>query len=103
VTITVSDSLASLTRGYNRAAEITYGYEVARHLRSDAQMENVILIALTGYGQSEDRKRSHQAGFDHHPGKPVDPDVLQTLSASHQPSGAEKSPRTWRDISLEGA
>jgi PAS domain S-box-containing protein len=66
------------------------GYEVARRLRSEAQMQNVILIALTGYGQSEDRQHSLAAGFNHHLVKPVDPEVLQTLIASHTPLGAEK-------------
>jgi two-component system CheB/CheR fusion protein len=66
------------------------GYEVAKRLRSEAPMQNVILIALTGYGQSEDRQRSIAAGFNHHLVKPVDPEVLQTLIASHANSGAEK-------------
>jgi PAS domain S-box-containing protein len=69
------------------------GYEVARHLRGERQTENVMLIALTGYGQSEDRQRSKQAGFDHHLVKPVDPDVLQTLISSHAQPGGEKSKR----------
>jgi CheY-like chemotaxis protein len=37
------------------------------------------LIAVTAYGQDEDRRRSHEAGFDHHLVKPVDPDALQRL------------------------
>jgi two-component system CheB/CheR fusion protein len=70
------------------------GYEVARRLRSEAQMQSVNLIALTGYGQSEDRQRSIAAGFNHHLVKPVDPEVLQTLIASNGPSSAEKSKRS---------
>lgn len=69
------------------------GYEVARRLRGEAQMQNIILIALTGYGQSEDRQQSLAAGFNHHLVKPVDPEMLQTLISSHAPSGAEKSKR----------
>jgi DNA-binding response OmpR family regulator len=39
----------------------------------------MVLIALTGWGQEQDRKRSREAGFDHHLVKPVDPKVLMTL------------------------
>ena len=51
------------------------GYAVARHLRA-ALGQRVTLVALTGYGQSEDRRRTSEAGFDAHLVKPVDPDVL---------------------------
>jgi CheY-like chemotaxis protein len=40
-----------------------------------------MLVALTGWGQEEDRKRSHDAGFDYHLTKPVDPVALQKLLA----------------------
>lgn len=55
------------------------GYEVAKRLRSHEQTGRALLIALTGYGQSEDRMRSERAGFDHHLVKPVAQDVLQVL------------------------
>ena len=55
------------------------GYEVARRLRIQPQMKNCFLVALTGYGQDEDRQRSKEAGFDHHLVKPVDPVELQSL------------------------
>jgi PAS domain S-box-containing protein len=51
------------------------GYEVARRLRAD--YDGILLVALTGYGQDEDRRRSKEAGFDHHLVKPVDFEVLQ--------------------------
>ena len=47
------------------------GYEVARHVRLNDALKHVVLIALTGYGQAEDRQRSVQAGFDHHLVKPA--------------------------------
>ena len=47
------------------------GYEVARHVRLNDALKNVVLIALTGYGQAEDHQRSVQAGFDHHLVKPA--------------------------------
>jgi CheY-like chemotaxis protein len=49
------------------------GYEVARQLRRQEGMEKITLIALTGYGREEDRRRSLAAGFDVHLIKPVDP------------------------------
>jgi CheY-like chemotaxis protein len=48
------------------------GYDLARQIRELTASSPVILIAATGYGQSEDRDRAHQAGFDHHLTKPVD-------------------------------
>ncbi|HXG09974.1 MAG TPA: ATP-binding protein, partial [Gemmataceae bacterium] len=56
------------------------GYEVARHLRQQLEHQPV-LVALTGYGQDEDRRRSREAGFDYHLTKPVDPDALQEVLA----------------------
>ncbi|HTU16997.1 MAG TPA: response regulator [Gemmataceae bacterium] len=57
------------------------GYEVARRLRRQAGLENVLLVALTGWGQEEDRRRSQEAGFDRHLIKPVEPKVLETILA----------------------
>jgi two-component system, chemotaxis family, CheB/CheR fusion protein len=58
------------------------GHDVARHLRHRHGTERPVLIALTGWGQDEDRRRSHEAGFDHHLVKPADPAVLEALLAS---------------------
>jgi signal transduction histidine kinase/DNA-binding response OmpR family regulator len=55
------------------------GYEVARRLRQLPGLEGVLLVALTGYGQDEDRQRSRDAGIDHHLVKPADPQALQQL------------------------
>jgi PAS domain S-box-containing protein len=55
------------------------GYEVARRIR--AQNVKSVLIAMTGYGQPEDRQKSKEAGFDYHLTKPVDPARLQDLLA----------------------
>jgi signal transduction histidine kinase/DNA-binding response OmpR family regulator len=57
------------------------GYEVARMLRKQPQGHGVILAALTGYGNEEDRCRSQQAGFDHHLVKPVRLEALRRLMA----------------------
>jgi len=48
------------------------GYDVARHLRTERGGETLTLVALTGWGTDDDRKRAHDAGFDHHLTKPVD-------------------------------
>ncbi|MFN3652254.1 MAG: ATP-binding protein [Armatimonadota bacterium] len=65
------------------------GYEVARQLRQDARFSNATLIAVSGYGQSEDLERSRAAGFDHHVVKPVDPGKLERLlrDAAEQRTG----------------
>ena len=55
------------------------GYEVARRLRQDEVHRDVFLIAMTGYGLEEDRRRSHEAGFNAHLVKPVDLDALTAL------------------------
>ncbi|SEK26790.1 His Kinase A (phospho-acceptor) domain-containing protein [Roseateles sp. YR242] len=55
------------------------GYEVARRIRSLPEMNDALLIALTGYGQLDDRRRAHEAGFDVHLVKPADPDAVVEL------------------------
>ncbi len=55
------------------------GYEVARELRKQPALANVQLAALTGWGQQEDRRRSKEAGFDHHLVKPAEPRALDEL------------------------
>lgn len=55
------------------------GYEVAKQLRKLPETHHAVLIALTGYGQPEDQKRTTSAGFDHHLLKPVDPKVLSSF------------------------
>jgi PAS domain S-box-containing protein len=55
------------------------GYTVAKRLRAIPELDAVTLIAMTGYGQEEDRKRSRDAGFDHHLVKPIDLAVLTAL------------------------
>jgi PAS domain S-box-containing protein len=55
------------------------GYEVAARIREDQSLRDTVIIAVSGYGQEEDRLRSRQAGIDHHFVKPVDHDVLLKL------------------------
>jgi PAS domain S-box-containing protein len=57
------------------------GYDLAQRLRQQPGLENLLLVAMTGWGQEEDRRRSQQSGFDHHLVKPVDPETLRQLLA----------------------
>ena len=52
------------------------GYEVARRIRATHRGREVVLVALTGWGQADDKKRAADAGFDEHLTKPVDPEML---------------------------
>ena len=58
------------------------GYEVATRLRQQAIFKEVVLVAMTGYGQDSDRKRSHDSGFDHHLVKPPDFEKLKQILAA---------------------
>jgi DNA-binding response OmpR family regulator len=55
------------------------GFEAARRIRAQQGGAAMLLIALTGWGQEEDRRRTKEAGFDHHITKPVEFNVLQKL------------------------
>ena len=57
------------------------GYGVARALRSDPATAGTRLVAVSGYGQDEDRRRTREAGFDRHLVKPVNPDELREVLA----------------------
>ncbi len=61
------------------------GYEVARRLRGEAGCGGALLVAVTGYGQDEDRRRAREAGFDHHLVKPADLATLQEILARAEP------------------
>jgi PAS domain S-box-containing protein len=58
------------------------GYEVAKKLRAQPEFQSLVITALTGYGQAEDRRRSQEAGFNHHLTKPPDPFALAELLTS---------------------
>jgi CheY-like chemotaxis protein len=58
------------------------GYEVARRMRQQPGTEKIMLAALTGWGQQEDRRRTSEAGFDHHLVKPPETESLERLLAS---------------------
>jgi two-component system CheB/CheR fusion protein len=58
------------------------GYQVARSLRARPELAGLLLVAVTGYAEDEARRLSHEAGFDHHLVKPVDPDAILAVVAS---------------------
>jgi PAS domain S-box-containing protein len=104
--VDAADSLAMLLRLQGHAVEVAYdgpsalekaqarppavafldlgmpkvdGYELARAFRAIPALRDVMLVALTGWGQPEDRQRTREAGFDYHLVKPVDADALHRL------------------------
>jgi signal transduction histidine kinase/CheY-like chemotaxis protein len=62
------------------------GYELARCVRNDPRHSHILLIALTGWGQPEDRSRIAAAGFDHHFLKPLDPEALIKTICERRPA-----------------
>ena len=61
------------------------GYDVSRALRADARTSHCLLVALSGWGQDADRRRSREAGFDRHLVKPLDIGLFNEL-LEHAPS-----------------
>ena len=58
------------------------GLEVARRIRQIPALKNIVLAAISGYGQEKDRQRSREAGFDHHLTKPADFGELEKILES---------------------
>lgn len=89
-TRTALDGLAALQVGESFAPEVVLldigmpklnGYDAARQIRALPWGAHLVLVALTGRSQDEDRRRSHEAGFDFHLVKPVEPAALEKLLA----------------------
>ena len=78
------------------------GFEVARRLRQSRKHEGLHLIALTGYGQREDRDEARQAGFDAHLVKPVDFEVLFTLLRAQAAKRSGAAPEARDSVDLVG-
>jgi len=60
------------------------GLEVARRMREDPSARGITLVALTGWGQREDRRRTTEAGFDYHLVKPADVGMLQSILSMNE-------------------
>ena len=67
------------------------GHEVARRMRLEAWGRNAVLIALTGWGQEQDKQAAKAAGFDEHLTKPVDPDDVERVLDELLGDAAEES------------
>jgi CheY-like chemotaxis protein len=98
-----ADALVELARLLGYEARAAYdgldlglpgidGYEVARRLREEPGLQATTLVAVTGYGRSEDRERVQEAGFDLHLTKPVHPDTVERLLSTLLPLRPEVSP-----------
>jgi len=57
------------------------GHDTARRMRADSGTADAVLVALTGWGEAEDRRRSREAGFDYHLVKPVQIEDLEKILA----------------------
>lgn len=77
------------------------GYTLAKKIRQTAWGQEVVLVAVTGWGQSEDRRRALEAGFDHHLTKPVAPEAIESVlqTASDCTAHSCKSSRSQRTSS----
>lgn len=64
------------------------GYEVAQALRADERLRQTVLVALTGYALTEDKRQAMQAGFDHHLSKPLELSALEKVLESLEVAGA---------------
>ena len=60
------------------------GYDAARRIRQEAWGKNAVLVAVTGWGQDDDRRRSRESGFNFHMVKPIEPATLEKLLAGLQ-------------------
>jgi PAS domain S-box-containing protein len=94
--VTAHDGAEALTRAADTDPDIVLldlglpvidGYRVAESLRARTDRDRVLLIAISGYGQPNDRARSKEAGFDYHLVKPIDCGALLDLLRQHAPMG----------------
>lgn len=74
----------------------TNGYELARRLRLEKDLEGITLVALTGYGREADKKKAKESGFDHHLVKPVSVQALQEILDSLPDPAPTQESRTKR-------
>jgi signal transduction histidine kinase/CheY-like chemotaxis protein len=66
------------------------GFEVCRRLRAQPYGRMMTIVALTGWGQDSDKRKTHEAGFDHHLVKPADAEALRKLLSSLRDQGSRK-------------
>jgi CheY-like chemotaxis protein len=105
-THTVHDGLSAVDQALGFAPDVVLldiglpgidGYEAARRIRAQAASRSMMLVAVTGWGQEEDRRRSREAGFDHHMVKPLRAAALEQLLATAPRRSAEPARDSGRD------
>jgi len=74
------------------------GYDAARRIRQMPWSENAVLIALTGWGDEKDRRKSEDAGFDVHLVKPVDPVTLGNLLDTIEPQSTKQELKRFKEL-----
>jgi CheY-like chemotaxis protein len=74
------------------------GYDAARRIRQLPWSENSVLIALTGWGDEKDRRKSEEAGFDVHLVKPVDPVTLSNLLDTIEPQSTTQKLKSFKEL-----
>jgi signal transduction histidine kinase/ActR/RegA family two-component response regulator len=67
------------------------GYDAARRIRGERWGKSTLIVAMTGWGQDEDKRRAREAGFDRHFTKPVDPGAIAKLIAEMRSSSAQRT------------
>ena len=65
------------------------GYDAARRIRAERWGKGILVVAMTGWGQEEDKRRASEAGFDQHFTKPVNPADLERLIAGLRSRGVQ--------------
>jgi CheY-like chemotaxis protein len=78
------------------------GYQVAERIRAEPGNQGTLIVAVSGYGQEEYRRRSKRAGFDHHVVKPIDPTALTQLLASALPGSQGATAATALTMPYQG-
>ena len=78
------------------------GYDACRRIREQPWAKNVVIVAATGWGQDEDRRRSEEAGFDHHLVKPVDAAALGKLASTGSRKKRNECRSSAKQMSLPG-
>jgi CheY-like chemotaxis protein len=61
------------------------GYQTAQRIREESWGSSILLVALTGWGQEQDRRQAAEAGFDRHLVKPADPQIIGALMGQIKP------------------
>ncbi|CAA9431624.1 MAG: Multidomain signal transduction protein including CheB-like methylesterase, CheR-like methyltransferase and BaeS-like histidine kinase, partial [uncultured Ramlibacter sp.] len=74
------------------------GYEACRRIRLAPGGRDRVLVAVTGWGQPEDQRRSHEAGFDHHLVKPIEPAAIESLITD---IGSRRALGGWQMTSVD--